>query len=92
VLDFGLAKLVSQTATKNDETPSVLPMLVRSLESCPTCRQSRQMESLSARATDLFCFGSVLYGMLGGMRDDPKPLGKERRDIPQSWKTLLRAA
>ena len=98
VLDFGLAKLISQTATMNDETASLLTTPGTIIGTLPYMSpEQAEGKSLDTRS-DVFSFGSVLYEMLSGkrafegrsqatllsavMRDDPRPLTEQRQDIP----------
>jgi eukaryotic-like serine/threonine-protein kinase len=105
VLDFGLAKLISQTAAMNDETASVLTMPGAVIGTLPYMSpEQAEGKPLDARS-DVFSFGSVLYEMLSGkrafpaqtraallsavMRDDPKPLSEERRNIPPEVRRVV---
>jgi eukaryotic-like serine/threonine-protein kinase len=89
----------------NDETASMLTAtgtVVGTLPYLPP-EQAEGMP-LDARS-DVFSFGSVLYEILSGkqpfqaqsqaallsaiLRDDPKPLGEERRDIPPELRRIV---
>jgi serine/threonine protein kinase/formylglycine-generating enzyme required for sulfatase activity len=105
VLDFGLAKLVSQTDAMNDETASLLTMPGTVVGTLPYMSpEQAEGKPLDARS-DVFSFGSVLYEILSGkrafqaqsqvgvlsavMRDDPKPLSEERRDVPPELRRIV---
>src|ERR1700730_14695098 len=68
VLDFGLAKLISQSAAMNDETASVLTMPGAVIGTLPYMSpEQAEGKPLDARS-DVFSFGSVLYELLSGRR------------------------
>jgi serine/threonine protein kinase len=104
-LDFGLAKLISQTDAMNDETASLLTMPGTVVGTLPYMSpEQAEGKPLDARS-DVFSFGSVLYEILSGkrafqaqsqvgllsavMRDDPKPLSEERRDLPPELRRIV---
>ena len=89
----------------NDETASMLTATGTVVGPCPTCRRSRLRECQLDARSDVFSFGSVLYEILSGkrpfqarsqaaplsakLRDDPKPLGEVRPDIPPELRRIV---
>jgi hypothetical protein len=105
VLDFGLAKLAAPPSKTSgeDATMATTPGMIVGTVAYMSPEQA-EGKPIDARS-DVFSFGSVLYEMLTARRafqgqstaallsavtrDDPKPLGEVKRDVPSEVRRIV---